>query len=576
MNLKLTALGTGLLFFAVTSGTLAADDNRERRVPQPGSAPVPAATTINNGFKLVGWNDLGMHCMDGKDYSIFAVLPPYNTIHAHLMDSAGRLIKTGSGYKVTYEATRDPLTNSLNTTSWMKTNFWQFAAQLGFGSLKNDQGLKGASMPGSSNTPQPMAFNASDNTFLAEGIPILPYPDPGSSIATTNYFPMMRLVARNSSGALLAATDVVLPNSDEMSCNVCHASGTGSLSAMPAGGWVNHRDASKDVKLNILRKHDERFANTALYRQAAPLFGYNPQGLEKTSATTPVLCSLCHASNALNLKGVSGIASLTSALHSGHGNAIDPATSKPLGASNDRTSCYRCHPGPSTQCLRGAMSSVKDAKGTVVVECQSCHGSMSTVAASTRNGWLDEPNCQNCHTGTATSNNGQLVYNSVFASGSTLRAAVNSTFATNPDTPAKGLSLYRFSKGHGGLQCEACHGSTHAEYGTPFSNDNVQSNALQGHTGMLAECASCHGSSPNTTTGGPHGLHPLGQTWVTRHGDAAENGPAACQACHGKDYKGTLLSKALANRTFSTEWGTRTFARGAVIGCYSCHNGPKP
>ena len=38
----------------------------------------------------------------------------------------------------------------------------------------------------------------------------------------------------------------------------------------------------------------------------------------------------------------------------------------------------------------------------------------------------------------------------------------------------------------------------------------------------------------------------------------------------------TVLSAALAPRSFSTEHGTKTFAKGALIGCYSCHNGPNP
>ena len=33
--------------------------------------------------QLLGWNNLGMHCMD-SDYSVFSVLPPYNTIEAQL------------------------------------------------------------------------------------------------------------------------------------------------------------------------------------------------------------------------------------------------------------------------------------------------------------------------------------------------------------------------------------------------------------------------------------------------------------------------------------------------------------
>jgi hypothetical protein len=47
------------------------------------AAAPPAATTTT--YSLVAWDELGMHCMDGKDYSIFSVLPPYNTIHAQLI-----------------------------------------------------------------------------------------------------------------------------------------------------------------------------------------------------------------------------------------------------------------------------------------------------------------------------------------------------------------------------------------------------------------------------------------------------------------------------------------------------------
>ena len=40
---------------------------------------LPAATAT-----LLGWNNLGMHCMD-SDYSVFSVLPPYNTIESQLV-----------------------------------------------------------------------------------------------------------------------------------------------------------------------------------------------------------------------------------------------------------------------------------------------------------------------------------------------------------------------------------------------------------------------------------------------------------------------------------------------------------
>jgi hypothetical protein len=93
---------------------------------------------------------------------------------------------------------------------------------------------------------------------------------------------------------------------------------------------------------------------------------------------------------------------------------------------------------------------------------------------------------------------------------------------------------------------------------------------------MLADCNACHAASPGNT-GGPHGMHLIGQQWVQAHGDYADNnGTAACQNCHGSDYKGTYISRALGNRSFTTDNGSKQFARGTQIGCYSCHNGPHP
>ena len=42
---------------------------------QPAAAASPAAVAAGT-YVLVGWSELGMHCMDGKDYSVFSVLPP--------------------------------------------------------------------------------------------------------------------------------------------------------------------------------------------------------------------------------------------------------------------------------------------------------------------------------------------------------------------------------------------------------------------------------------------------------------------------------------------------------------------
>jgi hypothetical protein len=209
------------------------------------------------------------------------------------------------------------------------------------------------------------------------------------------------------------------------------------------------------------------------------------------------------------------------------------------------------------------------------MQCQSCHGSMSAVGAATRTGWLQEPSCQQCHTGTATVNSGQIRFTSVFDASGAPRVPASTIFATNADTPGTGLSLYRFSKGHGGLQCSACHGSTHAEFPSADANDNLQSIALQGHAGPIAECSTCHNATiPSPWNGGPHGMHPVGSSWVSQHDNYAGSNRAACQACHGTDYRGTVLSATFTNRSFSTEHGTVTLAAGTIVGCYTCHNGP--
>jgi len=441
-----------------------------------------------------------------------------------------------------------------------------------------DTGLTGTRMPGAANSPQPMSFDAASSWFIAEGIPIVPRDDKGNHQS----YPLMRLIARDSNATVLATTDIVLPVSDEMDCRSCHASNS-SPSAQPAEGWVNDPNAQRDMRLNILRLHDDRERDTPAFQSALAAAGYDPSGLFATAATdgTPVLCARCHASAALSGSGLPGVEPLTQAVHRRMASVVDPTTGTLLNDSSNRSACYRCHPGAVTRCLRGVMGNAVAADGTRAIQCQSCHGSMLDVAAPTRAGWLDEPLCQSCHTGTAVNNNGQIRYLSVFDASGQPRVAGDPTFATTPDTPSNGHSLYRFSTGHGGLECAACHGSTHAEFPSAQPNDNLQSIALQGHVGVLAECTACHASVPNTVNGGPHGMHPVGQVWVDQHPDLLDGGDAGgghgatqCQVCHGSDYRGTELSRAQADRVLNTSFGVKQIWRGFQIGCYTCHNGP--
>ncbi len=459
-------------------------------------ALLPGAAVSPTGWTVVAWNNLGMHCMDA-DFAVFAILPPYNTIHAQVVDPSGKLVKSGSSVSLTYEAVADP-TGSINTTSVGKTNFWDHVVSLFGAAVPVDAGLAGKDMPGPGNAPKAMTFDGSRNWFVAEGIPITPYDDAGRK----NPYPLMKVTARDASGNLLASARVVLPVSDEMDCRGCHGSGS-APAARPAAGWVFDADPERDYRLNVLRLHDEAAAASPAYAPALAAAGYDPAGLYVTATAKgkAVLCAACHSSEALPGSGKPGVPPLTRAVHALHAGVADPATGLSLGSSANRSSCYRCHPGSETKCLRGAMGAATAADGSMLMQCQDCHGGMAAVGAATRTGWLDEPTCQQCHTGTATRNSGQIRFTSVFDGAGNPRVAADARFATNADTPGAGLSLYRFSKGHGGLQCSACHGATHAEYPSSHENDNLQSLDLQGHAGTLAECAACHRTVPRTASG---------------------------------------------------------------------------
>jgi len=249
--------------------------------------------------------------------------------------------------------------------------------------------------------------------FIATGVPLTPYTD--ADLTHEDAFQLGLLNLYNSSGQLLHSTQPVVPVSNEINCvsSGCHSS-----------------------QQAILNQHDTEG-------------GFNPNN-------TPILCASCHASNALGTTGQPGLPSLSEAIHKQHG-----------GITND---CYKCHPGPNTQCLRGVMKTQHN------FVCQDCHGSVTQVGESISSGrepWLQEPSCgaSSCH---------------------------GSTYAEEPG------KLFRESRGHGGLFCSACHGEPHAIVPSGNDRDNVQNIALQGYAGTLNNCATCHGITP--TGAGPHGI----------------------------------------------------------------------
>ena len=134
------------------------------------------------------------------------------------------------------------------------------------------------------------------------------------------------------------------------------------------------------------------------------------------------------------------------------------------------------------------------------------------------------------------------------------------------------------------MQCEACHNSTHAEYTSKPSdngnqvNDNLRAIQAQGYAASIRECTACHATMPSSINGGPHGMHNLGQSWVTSHHDAFNStSKSTCYYCHGTTNSGSPLAVIKVAKTFNIGDGrTKTFAADARVTCWSCHNGPNP
>jgi len=278
-------------------------------------------------------------------------------------------------------------------------------------------------------------------------------------------------------------------------------------------------------------------------------------------------------------------------MHSYHGNLPNAGQDFP----DNITSCYKCHPGNITQCQRGAMK-------TGGMDCIDCHGGMRAVGGDfplqpggsidgtndgkPRRPWKDLPRCQSCHTGDAVSNLTGLL--NVVPSSSGIRLiqayrtgddSASPLLSTNKRFAEEDNTLYRFSKGHGEVRCENCHGSTHAEWpiADDAANDNVAAKTLQGYSGKLIECTVCHakGSLP-LTTNGPHGLHNVNDgRWVDEnHGDFYGQNKSGCKACHGENLEGTVLARIPADRSFRVEDRTVSYAKGDLVACNRCHGRP--
>ena len=404
-------------------------------------------------------------------------------------------------------------------------------------------------------------------------------------------------------------------------------------------GDTPEQQVINSAKTNILRLHDAKhLTSLAGYAESgAKLDGSTPNVVCANCHYSPAL-DLAHLGPTdMNGKEQTQHISMSRAMHGVHGSlATNPdyasfnlfPTMPAPGAGRDPSlaksilmdTCYNCHPGKKAECLRGAMGG----SGTV---CQDCHGQLTQVGddftenfpdihfpaegsadLSKRVSWASEPGCDSCHVGDAMQvaqlDLNDTVINARDTYGNTdgLRLLMTYKLSDHKDNGgpdnlplmkfpesrfATTESLYRLSgadnsgtgmeKGHGGLSCEGCHGSTHAIWpnANPYANDNKAANDIQGHSGPIIECASCHEGNLGNTLEGPNGMHPVGDTGFSDggHEDMAEqNNGNACRACHGLNGEGSVLARAATARVLQNEGKTVSLSKGEIVTCTLCHD----
>lgn len=531
----------------------------------------PTVCTSAPSVKVFSFNNLGMHCYD-SDFSVFSILPPFNTVNAQVVrrgsGATNPVILDNTQATVFFRAVADK-SKSINTTSANKTNFWDHVSALFGAPLTVDVGLTGVTMPGTGNIPQPFAtYSPAMKWFSAEGIPITAIDDRGKQ----NTYPLMAIQPFDVTASNVpAATSTVLPVSDEMYCSNCHSTGgmaanssTQTKWGVPA--WSTSVIIPIQYRENILILHDAKHTTGGLMGRK------------------PVLCASCHYSPALDLTGAGpqgdqvGKPMFSFAVHGRHGKDINgkvpSSTSPAIIPGVDVAACYNCHPGTVTKCLRGAM-------GAAGITCNDCHGGLLAVGGvyptnPPRTPWVNEPRCESCHTGDALIQMGNKIRQRVAYDPADSSAAPR--IATNRRFAEEAGILYRNSRGHGGLACQACHGSTHAEWpiADPKANDNIAATQLQGHIGPIIECTACHGEGQALTTNGPHGLHNVNnQAWNEGHRNFFSLGASTCQTCHGVALEGTVLSRAAADRRLVSDEGRGiSIKKGTQISCTLCHENP--
>ncbi len=471
-------------------------------------------------YKVVAWNDLGMHCAC-PSFAGFLLLPPFNTVRAQVFQYGTNdpvivtpTLASSLGLSITFgmvENTDAILKADSYFSQWIAYSPKLFPSYLGYlppvdpTTGKVQSPLSGVGLSGS------MAYNSDLLDWTAVGIPAYPVTTGNSTLdvltdplggpnrdpyLTTNVY------VKDSTGKVLAQTSAVTPVAFGGCCG-CHLklAAANGYPSTPAGsfsymGKMHGQNGSK-IDFNYL----------------------DPDG---DGVAGPIRCSVCHWDPAMGESAAPGYGAWTSlqilpgasfteadlkvsqysfsdVLHRFH--VKDPLVTSPTYDPNIAKNCYDCHPGNGINCYRGA-----HVKTNTGIWCTDCHGDLNqrVAAGQLTQPWKTStlPSCISPAYGIT----------SVFACHSSNDVG-GTTYPATPGLFGKFIN----SRGHkGSIKCQTCHGSAHAEAPSAMSLDNVELQTLQGSvvgetypagkdsSYALGACKFCHPNKSKTWQKPPH------------------------------------------------------------------------
>ncbi|GAB7082397.1 c-type cytochrome [Megalodesulfovibrio paquesii] len=316
------------------------------------------------------------------------------------------------------------------------------------------------SVPGQGNG----TLTLTERAFRAENLPVSPY-----AVSGFQPYPVATLQARDTSGALLAETKVILPVSTELGCNNCHG-----------GGW-SHGVAgiAEATAADILKSHD-RMNLTDLSSQGGK-----------------IACRSCHKDEDAPGKTVPN---LSTAIHGLHAVYL---------AGRGADACAMCHPVNP----KGATRAFRGPHDDAGLDCTACHGGMEDHALSLiaheqtrgvqgvaryaavlapegqaqdsaaprqapRQAWTGQPTCETCHTDLMDPQGSEAF--------GVWTAKASERFKARQDEL-------------GAVFCSGCHGQMHGLYPAhnPYGADRDNLQPLQYQQaarplGADKQCRACH------------------------------------------------------------------------------------